>query len=45
MLGLSTNTVSKIAVAFAAGGAAYALRVGAGLLAAIAAVWAGALLT
>jgi uncharacterized membrane protein (DUF4010 family) len=45
LLGLSTNTVSKIAVAFAAGRAPYALRVGAGLIAAIAAAWAGALLS
>jgi uncharacterized membrane protein (DUF4010 family) len=45
LLGLSTNTVSKIVVAFAAGRAAYALRVGAGLIAAIAAAWAGALLS
>jgi uncharacterized membrane protein (DUF4010 family) len=45
LLGLSTNTVSKLVVAFIAGRAAYALRVGAGLVAALAAAWAGALLS
>jgi uncharacterized membrane protein (DUF4010 family) len=45
LLGLSTNTASKLIVAFAAGGAAYGTRVGAGLLAALAAAWAGALVS
>jgi len=42
LLGLSTNTASKIVVAFAAGGMRFGLRVGAGLLAAAAAMWAAA---
>ncbi|MGQ0511360.1 MAG: MgtC/SapB family protein [Betaproteobacteria bacterium] len=41
LLAISTNTASKIAVAFATGGARYGLRVGAGLLLALAAMWAG----
>ena len=45
LLGLTTNTLSKIVVAFVAGRAAYALRVGVGLTAAITAAWAGALLS
>lgn len=42
LLGISTNAVSKLVVAFASGGAAYGLRVGAGLLAALAAAWLAA---
>ena len=40
LLAFSTNTVSKLAAAWAAGGTRYALRVAAGLLALAAAVWA-----
>jgi uncharacterized membrane protein (DUF4010 family) len=42
LLGISTNTASKLAVAFAAGGAEFGLRVGGGLLAALAAAWIAA---
>lgn len=45
LLGISTNTVSKVAVAFAFGGGAYGLRVSLGLLTALAAAWAGFLAT
>lgn len=40
LLAISTNTASKLAVAFATGGAGYGGRVGAGLLLALAATWA-----
>jgi uncharacterized membrane protein (DUF4010 family) len=39
LLGISSNAASKLAVAFAGGGARYGLRVGASLLAAAAAMW------
>jgi uncharacterized membrane protein (DUF4010 family) len=45
LLGLTTNTVTKAIVAFNAGGKAYALQVVPGLIAMMAAVWAGAWLT
>lgn len=41
LLGLTTNTVSKIVVAFASGGVRYALQVVPGLLLTIAAAWLG----
>lgn len=41
LLAISTNTASKLVVAFATGGARYGFRVGAGLLLALAAMWAG----
>ncbi len=40
LIGLSTNTISKFVAAWVAGGKAYAWRVGVGLLAVLAAVWA-----
>lgn len=40
LLAISTNTASKLVVAFATGGAGYGWRVGAGLLLALAAMWA-----
>jgi uncharacterized membrane protein (DUF4010 family) len=40
LLALSTNTISKIIAALTAGGAAYGLRVVAGLLAVLGALWA-----
>lgn len=43
LLAISTNTASKLIVAFAAGGAGYGLRVGAGLLPALAAMWAASM--
>lgn len=39
LLAISTNAASKFAVAFATGGARYGLRVGAGLLLGLAAMW------
>jgi hypothetical protein len=39
LLAISTNTASKLVVAFATGGSGYGLRVGAGLLLALAAAW------
>lgn len=39
LLALSTNTISKVVAAFGAGGSAYGLRVLAGLLAVMAALW------
>jgi uncharacterized membrane protein (DUF4010 family) len=39
LLAISTNTASKLVVAFATGGAGYGWRVGAGLLLALAAMW------
>jgi len=41
LLAISTNTASKFVVAFATGGADYGRRVGAGLLLALTAMWAG----
>src|SRR5690606_24191371 len=41
LLGLTTNTVSKIVVAFASGGVRYAMQVVPGLLLTIAAAWLG----
>lgn len=40
LIGLSTNTVSKIVAGWVAGGRGFALRVGVGLLAVLVAVWA-----
>jgi uncharacterized membrane protein (DUF4010 family) len=40
LLAFTTNTVSKLVAAWAAGGTPYAVRVAAGLLALAAAVWA-----
>ena len=45
LLVISANTASKIAVAFVSGGRSYGMRVGAGLLAALAAAWLAAYLT
>jgi uncharacterized membrane protein (DUF4010 family) len=45
LLVISANTASKIAVAFVSGGASYGMRVGAGLVAALAAAWLAAFLT
>ncbi len=45
VLGLTTNTLSKMAVAAIAGGRAFALRVIPGLLLVIAAAWAGMAMT
>lgn len=39
LLAISTNTASKLVVAFATGGAGYGWRVGAGLVPALAAMW------
>jgi uncharacterized membrane protein (DUF4010 family) len=44
LLGLSTNTVSKIVVAFVSGGRCYAMQVVPGLLLTVAAAWLGWLL-
>jgi len=41
LLAISTNTASKLVVAFGTGGAGYGFRVGAGLTLALAAMWAG----
>jgi uncharacterized membrane protein (DUF4010 family) len=43
LVGLSTNTVTKVVLAVTAGGRAFAIRVVPGLLLVIAAAWAGAL--
>jgi len=43
LLAISTNAASKLVVAFATGGAGYGLRVGAGLLLALAAMWAASI--
>jgi uncharacterized membrane protein (DUF4010 family) len=40
LMALSTNTLSKLVAAFVSGGAAYSLRVAAGLIAIAAAAWA-----
>lgn len=45
LLGISTNTTSKLVVAFATGGARYGVRVGAGLLAAAGVMWFAAWLS
>ena len=39
LLALTSNSVSKLVVAFVAGGIHYGLRVGAGLLALLVALW------
>ena len=39
LLAMSTNTLSKMAVALIAGGPGYGLRIGAGLLAILTALW------
>lgn len=41
LLAISTNTASKLVVAFATGGAGYGWRVAGGLMLALAAMWAG----
>jgi len=45
LIGISTNTTSKLVVAFATGGARYGVRVGAGLLAAAGVMWFAAWLS
>ena len=44
LLGLATNTVTKLVLAASAGGRAYLLRVGPGLISVVLAIWAPVLL-